>query len=190
MKNLIFTLICFTLLSNCKKDTSKSTTEKNGVITETNKKSYDKVIDFNCDTFFKKGDYSSLCFTDSKLPEYNSRGCIYSFVTKGDKHKQDIKIQFTNKKSAMLAEMHYNLKKNNYKKGVISDVSNLGDAAFFDVHRTELKSLSTSNKDLHIRYNNITFVIMVTYQSNTKMPCFYNDKDLIAFAKAIIKNLE
>lgn len=182
MKNLLLALIFFTLIFSCKDESSnsKKTNTKN---------SSSKIENFVCATFFETGDYSSICFIDSELPQYNNRGCIYGFVTKGDKHYEDIKIQFTDKNSSSLAEMHLNLNKNNYKKGAIKDVSDLGDAAFFYIHTTDLKSLSRSNKDLYVRYKNITFCIMVTYQSNTETPCFYRDKELIAFAKIIIKNL-
>lgn len=99
------------------------------------------------------------------------------------------KFNFFDKKTSMLAEMHYNLYLNNFKKGEVTPVSNLGDAAFFDVHGTDLKSLSRNNKHLHVRYSNITFTIMADYQSNTDVPCFYSDVEMIAFAKVIISNL-
>jgi hypothetical protein len=165
MKKNLLALICFTLIFACKGESS------NPMITAT-KNSTSKIENFYCATFFETGDYSSICFIDGKSPLYNKRNCIYGFVTKGDKHYEDIKIQFTDKNSTSLAEMHLNLNKNNYKKGDIKEVSNLGDAAFFDTHSTDLKSLSRSNKDLHVRHKNITFSIMATYQSNTKTPFF------------------
>lgn len=184
MKNLILILTCFALFFSCKEETSQSKTVK----TES-KNSSSKIEKFDCDYFFKKGDYSSLCFTDSKLPENISRGCIFGFVLKGDKHEQSLEIQFINKNSAMLAEMHFNLDKNNYKKGKTTNISNVGDAAFFDVHGTDLKSLSRSNKDLYVLYKNVVFVITAEYKTVLTEPCFYNNKEMIAFAKKIISNL-
>ena len=188
MKNLALFVICFMILSGCKNKTTKATTESNTTKIETKKK-LAKIEDFECDTFFKKGDYSSMCFTDSKLPEYIGRGCIFDFITNGNKQEQSIKVQLTSKSSAMLAEMAFNLSKSNYKKGKTTHVSNLGDDAFFDVHGTDLKSLSRSHKDLHVRYKNIVFVIMAEYMSNKGTPCFYSNKDLTVFAKTIILNL-
>jgi hypothetical protein len=188
MKNLALALICLTFLFSCKDEASKATSESNTTKTETKKKSA-KTENFECGTFFKKGDYSSLCFTDSKLPEYNGKGCVFDFVVKGDKHEQDLQIQFVDKNSTMLAEMHLNLIKSNYKKGKTTEVSNLGDDAFFDVHGTDLKSLSRSNKDLYVRHNNITFSIMTEYMSSKGEPCFYSDKEMVAFAETIIENL-
>ena len=133
--------------------------------------------------------FSSMCFTDDKLPEYIGRGCIFDFVTKGDKQEEKLLLQFTNKNSAMLAEMHLNLNKSSSKKGKTTAVSNLGDDAFFHIHGTDLKSLSRSNKDLYVRYNNIVFVVMAEYLSKKGEPCFYTDKELIAFAETIISNL-
>lgn len=188
MKNLTLTLICITFLFSCKKETSQTIAKGNTTKTEI-KNSSSIIEDFDCATFFKKGNYSSMCFSDTKLPKYMSRGCIFDFVTKGDKQEQSIQIQFVDKKKSSLAEMHFSLNKNNYKKGKTTDVANLGDDAFFDVHSTDLKSLSRSNKDLYVRFKNITFTIMAEYKSNTVMPCFYDDKNLIAFAKTIIENL-
>lgn len=188
MKNQLLTLIYLIFIFGCKDNTTNASTQSAPNQTEAQKASA-KVENFECEIFFKKGDYSSLCFTNKQLPEYIASGCIFDFIVKGDKHEQDLKIQFVGENSAMLAEMQFNLNKSNYKKGEITDVSDLGDAAFFDVHSTDLKSLSRSNKDLSVRYNNITFTIMAGYQSTTEMPCFYNDKDLIAFAETIINNL-
>jgi len=134
MKNLALILLFVTLLFNCKEEASKNETTK----TEA-KTSSAKILDLECATFFKQGDYSSLCLTDSKLPEYNVRGCIFNFKTKGDKQEQSIKVQIIRKGSDMLAKMHYDLNKSNYKKGKVSDVPNLGNVAFFDVHGTDLK---------------------------------------------------
>ncbi len=181
MKKLALTLLLLTTLNSCKDETSKKSTDS--------KKSSSLIENFNCSTFFKKGDYSSLCFTDLKQPKYINRGCIFEFSVKGDKHIQDLKVQFVRKKSLYLAEMHYNLNRNNSKKGSIKEISSVGDAAFFNVHSTDLKSLSRSNKDLYVRYNNITFVIFASYQSNTDTPCFYDDKALVNLAEKIIENL-
>jgi hypothetical protein len=188
MKNLAFILICLTFLLSCKDEKTNVTSESNTNKTET-KKSSVKIEDFDCATFFKKGDYSSMCFTDAKLPENINRGCIFDFVTKGNKQEEKLLLQFTNKNSAMLAEMHLNLNKSSSKKGKITAVSNLGDDAFFVIHGTDLKSLSRSNKDLYVRHSNIVFVIMTEYLSNKGEPCFYDDKDLITFAQLIIQNL-
>lgn len=188
MKKLALSLIFLMSMFSCKGNTAKASSQNNTTKTEV-KEASAKISDFECDAFFKKGDYSSVCFTDAKLPEYNGRGCIFAFVTKGDKQEQSIKVQFDPKGSSSLAEMSLNLYKNNYKKGEVTEVANIGDAAFFDVHRTDLKSLSRSNKDLHVRYKNITFKILAEYQSNKEVPCFYDDKHLIIFAKTIIKNL-
>jgi hypothetical protein len=176
------------LVLGCKDETTNTTSERKTNSIKSKKTSL-IIEDFDCDTLFKKGDYKSLCFIDSKLPKTISRGCIFDFEVKGDKQEQSIKIQFTNKNSTMLAEMHHNLNKNNYKKGSIIDVTKLGDAAYFDVHGTDLKSLSRSHKDLHVRYKNITFILFAEYMSTTEKPCFFNDDELIAFAKAIIDNL-
>lgn len=188
MKNLVITVVTLMLFCACKDETSKKTTPNDSSETKTEKSSA-KILNLECATFFKKGDYSSLCFTDSKSPEYISRGCIFDFVTKGDKQEQSIQVQFDSKGSSALAEMSFNLYKNNYKKGKVTEVGSVGDAAFFDVHGTDLKSMSRSNKDLYVQYNNITFILMAEYKSNTEMPCFYTDKDLVLFAEKIIKNL-
>ena len=188
MKKVVFILCWFLIFSSCNNEksnaTNKSKTDK--TVTE---HSSSKIEDFDCASFFKKGNYSSLCFIDSTLPKYIGSGCIFDFETKGDKQEEKLLLQFVPKGSAMLAQMHFNLKKDNYKKGTITAVSNLGDAAFFDVHGTDLKSMSRSNKDLHVCYKNIAFTIKSEYKSNTEMPCFFNDKELIAFAKKIIGNL-
>lgn len=188
MKKISLALICLTYMFGCKDNISKETSQSNTTKTDI-KKASAKIENFNCSTFLEKGDYSSICFIDSKTPNYIGGGCVFDFEIKGNKHNQSIKVQFTEKGSASLAEMSYNLFKNNYKKGTVTDVSNTGDAAFFDVHGTDLKSTSSSNKDLHVQYKNITFIIMAEYKSNTEMPCFYTNKDLALFAEEIIKNL-
>lgn len=153
------------------------------------KETANKIVKVDCNSFFKKGDYSDLCFSDSKILRHDAVACIANFITKGDKQEQGLKIQFQETGSAPLAKMHFNLNKVNYKKGKITDVSNLGDAAFFDVHETDLQSLSRSHKDLHVQYMNIFFVIMSDYTSSKEKPCFFNDKELILFANKIIENL-
>lgn len=188
MNNLAITFICLTFLLACKDEKSKTRSQSTTNKTEA-KKSTTKIEGFDCANFFKKGDYSSMCFTDAKLPENISRGCIFDFGTKGNKQEQSIKIQFAGKGSALLAEMSFDLNKTNYKKGKITAISNVGDAAFFDVYGVDLKSLSRSNKDLHVRYKNITFVLMAKYMTSTGEPCFYSNKELISFAQKIIENL-
>ena len=184
----ILILLCFVLFFNCANEAVDSES-KSEVGEKEAKISSSKIENFDCEMFFEKGNYSSICFVDSKLPKHNGGGCIFNFQTNGDKQEEDLKIQFVPKGSELLAQMHFDLNKNNYKKGSIKVLSNLGDAAFFDVHTTDLKSLSRSNKDLHVRYKNITFVLFASYQSNRKAPCFYDDKELIAFAERIIENL-
>ena len=186
MKQITFILFSFALLLSCNE--GAKTGSKDKADKKEKKIAVAKIEDFDCATFFKKGDYSGLCFTDSALLSYHGSGCIFAFQTKGDKQEQDLKIQFTPKTSTSLAQMHFNLNKSNYKKGTITDLSNLGDAAFFDVHGTDLKSLSRSNKDLHVQYKNIAFVIYAEYQSNTKRPCFFEHEELIAFAEKIIEH--
>ncbi len=129
MKRITFILFSFALLLSCKEVANTGTKAKTDK--KESKAAVAKIENFDCATFFKKGDYSGLCFTDSALPSYNGSGCIFAFQTKGDKQEQDLKIQFTLKGSAALAEMHFNLNKSNYKKGTITSLSNLGDAAFF-----------------------------------------------------------
>ncbi len=60
---------------------------------------------------------------------------------------------------------------------------------FLDTHETDLKSLSRSNKDLHVQYKNIAFVIYAAYLSSTEVPCFFGEEELIAFAEKIIEYL-
>ncbi len=188
MNNLTPILICLALICGCKEKVPTADSNPGTTQIKT-KESSGKIENFECATFFKKGDYSSLSFTDSKLPEYINRGCIFDFVTEGDKQEQSITIQIASKSSASLAEMSFNLTKTNYKKGKVKDISNLGDSAFFDVHGTDLKSLSRSNKDLHVLHKNITFVLMAEYLTSTGTPCFYEDKEMIAFAETIISNM-
>lgn len=186
MKKTASILICFILFSSCKKEASQSNTVKIDA-----KKSIAKIEKFDCNTFFKEGDYSNLCFTDSKLPEHGGDGkCIFSFKTKGNKQEENLELQLVHRGSVQLAEMHYNFKKNKYKKGKTTEVSNVGDAAFFDVHGTDLKSLSRSNKDLHVLYKNVAFVIMAEYKTALAEPCFYSNTEMIAFAKTIVSNLD
>ena len=85
-------ILFFLLISACKDEKAKPASENTTTKTETKKVTYAKNIDFDCYDFFSKGDYSSVCFIDTKLPEHINRGCIFDFVTKGDKHKQ--RIQF------------------------------------------------------------------------------------------------
>ena len=189
MKNLTtMIIICLAIIYGCKEKITTADSNLSTTLTKT-KKSSGKIENFECAAFFEKGEYSSMCFTDSKLPEYINRGCIFDFVTKGNKQEQSIKIQFARKGSASLAEMSFNLTKSNYKKGKLKDISNIGDAAFFDIHGTDLKSLSRSNKDLHVLHENITFVLMAEYLTSKEAPCFYDDKEMIAFAENIISNM-
>ncbi|MDB4293529.1 hypothetical protein N9954_09000 [Maribacter sp.] len=189
MKSIYLFLVFLVILCfGCKTETPKTNSQGENSTPEAQNAST-KIEDFNCVTFFKKGDFSSICFSDAKLPAYNGMGCIFDFVTQGNKQEQRIKVQLDPKGSVSLAQMSFNLYRTNYKKGKVTEVAEIGDAAFFDVHGTDLKSLSRSNKDLYVRYKNITFIIMAEYLSNTEIPCYYKDENLIAFAKVIIQNL-
>ena len=93
MKKLAFAVLLVSFLFGCKDEKAKSTTANTSTKTET-KKSHSASIDFECKTFFKKGDYANLCFTDIALPEHiMGSGCIFDFKTKGDKQEQSIKVQ-------------------------------------------------------------------------------------------------
>ncbi len=190
MKNRLLILVCIALLTNCKEQTSKVETTITNVSKTETKKPEGKVEDFDCESFFEKGDYAALCFTDSKLPESINGPCIFDFVTKGNKQVESLKVQFAGKSSSMLAENSFRLKKGRYSKGKTSDIPNLGNEAFFDVYSTDLKSLSRSHKDLHVRFKNITFVIMAEYMTNKKTSCFFSNEEMIAFAQTIIKNMQ
>jgi len=188
MKKTLILILLLSTLFGCNTESSTKI-QSNEKVEFNTKKNNDVIEQFDCMQFFSKGDYSSLCFTNSKSPEYIGAGCIFDFKVLGNKHEQSLKSQFTFKRNESLAKMHFNLNKSNYKKGTTTDIADLGDEAFFDIHTTDLKSLSRSNKDLHVRYKNLCFTLFSEYQSDSTTPCFYNDKDLVAFAKEIIENL-
>lgn len=176
------------LLFNCEETNLKQMTKAS--FNAINAKKNNTIIyDFNCATFFKSGDYSSICIVNSKLPTFNGTGCIYDFKIKGNQKEESLKLQFVDKKTISLAKKHHHLNKSTYKKGSVTEIDNVGDEAYFDLHTTDLKSISVNNKDLNVRYKNITFKLMAEYSTNHSTPCFYTNEELIICAKTIIKNL-
>lgn len=189
--SLVFVISFFSCGTENKKVEPNKATDKNKITKDIKTSVKETTIEnFDCSSLFKSGDYSSMCFTDLKLPKYINRGCIFDFETKGDKHYQSIKVQFTGKKSSSLAQMHLSMNKDNYKEGTIKHVSDLGNEAFFDLYSKGEKSATANHKDLHVRYKNITFVLMAEYTKVEETPCFYSNEELIQFANLVIKNLK
>lgn len=193
MKVIISSLVCVISFFSCGAENKTAelnkVTDENMITKESKTSEKEKAIEnFDCSSLFKSGNYSHTCFIDSKLPKFINRGCIFDFKTKGDKHYESLKVQFEGKKSTILAEMHLNLNKNK-PKGTITKVLDLGSEAFFDVYTKGMKSATTNNKDLHVRYKNITFILFAEHTKTEETPCFYSDEELIEFANLIIQNL-
>ncbi len=188
MKYIVIKLFCLAVVLGCENEKIHKQTVNNDYQLNLKNHSW-RIENFDCQSIFKKGDFSSICFIDSKLPTFTISDCNYSLKLKENKHQQEIKIKFIEKKSGLLAEVHLALFKQNNSKGSITNNSKVGDEAFFDVYKTGVNTFSKNNKNLHVKHKNIFFSIMTNYQSNSKEPCFYDDKELNNLAKKIIDNL-
>jgi len=179
MKNLVFTLICFTLLFACKDDTSNNTKENNtNKVENTNTQKKEKEVTYikkgTCDEFITGIDFSSFCFTSKQTPKYRliqdgDNNCQYQIFDNNDYQNIDFSIAFADFNKPMKKgaepnpEFSKQLFKTVFKKHISRrmlkterDVPNLGDEAYIGY------SEGKDEQVLGVRTGNVSFTFNMT----------------------------
>jgi len=192
MKNVILILIVL-LVTNCKSDSKSENTDS---AIETLEKKKQKMIDkaskknelLDCKDYFKKADYSSVCFTNDKTPTYTivsstDLGCVFRFA-KSENFDEYFDVNLTTYKNQKDADGMYNIVLMEMSDD-LETITNLGDSS--SLEKTDKVD---SNRSLYIKYNNSFIQIKASRVVGTRpTPCFYSKEEMIKFAKLLLSEL-
>ncbi|APG64006.1 hypothetical protein LPB136_00865 [Tenacibaculum todarodis] len=193
MKKLTLILICISAFYCCKSDPKAKST---GSLIEELENKKQKMIDkasknielLDCKDYFKKADYSTICFIESENPNYtvvssNNMGCTFRFA-KVDNFDEYLDISITTYKNKKDADAMYNIFLLEMSD-TIDSIKNLGDLA--GLEKTDKVS---SNRSLYIKHNNSFIQIQANRVVGTRAtPCFFSKDEIIKFAKLFISEL-
>ncbi|WP_147677177.1 hypothetical protein [Algibacter pacificus] len=187
MKNITLALICLTLLFSCKKAPNKTIKQN---------KSATRITNYNCANFFTKGDYSTLCISDGKLPytttkdnRANEIHCTYLLTKDSVPSLNAVKVSFSSYATAKDASRTFKAIREKTKENKTE--FKIRDAEAY------LVSASSNNKKNNVKYlrfyyKNVMINIGITYYKPwiKKTPCFYDDKELKKLAELVYDNIK
>jgi len=189
MKYQLLLLISSLTFFGCKNDKKYTNSSDKNLI---NIEKAGEPIQFVCDNFFDKGDYSSVCFVSSKMPIVKRDEipvpsiCIYRVGKRPNTSNDDfVSVNFQKITSTSLASPVFKgLKKD--AKGIVTEINGLGDQAYITTYLTQDKY---KEKDIVVLYKNLIITFHVIYEKTNSAPCSYDSSELQKFADIVIQNL-
>ncbi|WP_298474794.1 hypothetical protein [uncultured Maribacter sp.] len=202
-KLLILTILFSTFFIGCKeakKENVTTNSEKSTLHIEQDKPDIYFEKNASCSSFINAIDFSSLCFSTNKTPDYDLKSpetaniCKYNISTSENSKNISITLTFFDYNSGgfngrqkpqqvrELIENSFDKRKKNTQLFASYKDASLGDKAFFTFNEAK------TNKALHFRIGNVQAFIEIL--NNNENPCYSSDAELLKLGKLILNNLK